>query len=321
MNLGTRAEPLRNEILSHPEFIAASYSNRLPPNLDWYWTVKVPGHEENYLLAAYTMDYDHQAVMGFKMLQGRFFSRDFRSDTTAVILNEAAARQLGISELDAQKIGFTGDEAASWTVIGIVKDFNFETLKSSIRPLMMVLGSTPNWDIAIRLAPGNTSEQIELLKSIWKKYIPEAPFEYSFVDQNFDAKFRAEQQLSNVILVFTGLAIFIASLGLFGLATFTAQRRSKEIGIRKVMGASVTQVVLLLSRNFTPLILTAFVIATPVSWYGMNLWLQGFAYHIDYSFAISGIAGGLALAIALLTVSFQSIRAAMQNPVNSLKSE
>jgi putative ABC transport system permease protein len=186
---------------------------------------------------------------------------------------------------------------------------------------MMVLGSTPNWDIAIRLAPGNTSEQIELLKSIWKKYIPEAPFEYSFVDQNFDAKFRAEQQLSNVILVFTGLAIFIASLGLFGLATFTAQRRSKEIGIRKVMGASVTQVVLLLSRNFTPLILTAFVIATPVSWYGMNLWLQGFAYHIDYSFAISGIAGGLALAIALLTVSFQSIRAAMQNPVNSLKSE
>jgi putative ABC transport system permease protein len=156
---------------------------------------------------------------------------------------------------------------------------------------------------------------------VWKKFAPNSPFEYSFIDQNFDAKFRAEQRLSDVIVVFTSLAIFIACLGLFGLATFTAEQRSKEISIRKIMGATVSQVVVLLSKDFVKLIMLALFIAIPITWYGVNQWLQGFAYRIDFSFPLAITAGILALAIALITVSFQSIKAASQNPVKSLKND
>jgi putative ABC transport system permease protein len=267
------------------------------------------------------MDYDHLEVMGYTMVEGRFFSRDFPSDTLAVVLNEAAMRKLGYTTMEGKTLGVPGNADFSFQVIGVMKDFNFESLKSSIRPMVMVLGPSPNWDIAVRLTPGDVARKIELLGTLWKKYVPEAPYEYSFVDQNFNAKFHAEQQLSNVILVFTGLAIFIACLGLFGLATFTAEQRSKEIGIRKVLGASVAQVVLLLSRDFTRLIIVSFVIAIPLTWYGMNQWLEGFAYRINFSATVAIVAGVTAFALAMLTVSFQSLKAAVQNPVKALKSD
>jgi len=159
------------------------------------------------------------------------------------------------------------------------------------------------------------------LGEIWKKFAPNSPYEYSFIDQNFDAKFRTEQRLANVILVFTGLAIFIACLGLLGLATFAAEQRSKEIGIRKVFGASISQLVVLLSRDFVRLISVSLLIAVPVTWYGINKWLEGFAYHIDFNLTLVFVAGAFAILVALITVSYQSFKAAIENPVKSLRSE
>jgi|APTNR8051073442_1049403.scaffolds.fasta_scaffold00003_366 putative ABC transport system permease protein len=322
MNLGKNAEAFKNEILKYPDFIAASYSSRLPPNVDWSSTFTNESSEESYLMAVYIMDHDHLKTLGLNMISGRFFSRDFPSDSSAVILNETAARHLGILEGQGKKIKYPGTEAGyAMEVIGIIQDFNFETLKANIRPMVIFLGGAPNWDIAVRLTPGDPAKKIKLLGELWKKFAPNSPFEYSFVDQNFDAKFRSEQRLSEVILVFTALAVFIACLGLFGLATFAAEQRSKEISIRKIMGATVSQMVILLSKNFVKLILVALLIAIPVTWYGMNKWLESFAYHIEFSIALAGIAGLVALGIAMLTVSFRSIKAAMGNPVEYLRND
>lgn len=321
MNLGKNGEAFKNELLKYPEFVAASYSSRLPPHVDWGSTFKTETGNETYAMAVYVMDHDHLKTLGLTMAHGRFFSRDFPSDSAAVIINETAARQFGFKDWEGKKIRFPNADSRLMEVVGVIKDFNFETQKAAIRPMVLFLGRSPDWGMAIRLSEGNPAEKIKRMEEVWKKFAPNSPFEYSFIDQNFDAKFRAEQRLGNVILVFTTLAIFIACLGLFGLATFTAEQRAKEISIRKILGASVSQVVVLLSRDFVKLILISLVIAIPVTWYGMNEWLQGFAYRIDFSFPLAFLAGALAIAVALLTVSFQSVKAATGNPVNSLKSE
>jgi putative ABC transport system permease protein len=323
MNLGKNAQAFKNDIQSHTEFAAASFSNRLPPDVDWYVSFVNEGSEQPHLLAQYNMDYDHQAVMRFEMKEGRFFSEDFPSDTLGVILNEAAAKQMGLDkDWEGKKVRFPGGyDGPPLHVIGIVKNFNYETLKSSVKPMALLLNTGVNWDIAVRLTPGNTLQKVELLKQIWKKYLPDAPFEYSFVDMNFNRKFKAEERVADVLLLFTAIAIFIACIGLFGLATFTSDQRTKEIGVRKVMGASVIQILVLLSKNFALLILIAFIIAAGVSWYAVTDWLNGFAYRIDFSIAIALLAGAAALLIALIVVSLQSVRAAVENPVKSLRSE
>ena len=187
--------------------------------------------------------------------------------------------------------------------------------------MAIVLGHEPNNEMAIRLTPGKVGEKVKRVEEAWKKLAPQSPFEYSFLDQNFDAMFRAEQRLGQVILTFTFLAIGIACLGLFGLATFAAEQRAKEISIRKVMGATVTQVVFLLSKDISKLVIIAFIAAIPLSMYLMNQWLQGFAYRINVGFNVVSLAGVIALLVALLTISFQSIRAALRNPVESLRTE
>jgi putative ABC transport system permease protein len=321
MNLGPASAAFKDELLTHSEFAAASYSSRLPPDVDWGSTFRTETGNESYPMSVVTVDHDHLETLGLTMVKGRFFSRDFLSDSSAVVINETAARMLGIDEADGKYIRYSGNNEFKMKVVGVVKDFNFETLKATIRPMVMFLQTGPNWDIAVRLSEGNPTEKIALLEKIWKKFAPNSPFEYSFIDQNFDAKFRAEQRLGNVILIFTTLAIFIACLGLFGLATFTAEQRAKEISIRKLLGAKVSQVVVLLSKDFVKLIVISLVIAIPLTWYGVNQWLDGFAKRVDFSFLLVFAAGGIALAIALLTVSFQSVKAALENPVNSLKSE
>jgi len=320
MNLDKNGAAFKNELLKYPEFVAASYSSRLPPNVDWGSTFKSESGNETYSMAVYTMDYDHLKALGLSMKSGRFFSRDFPSDTMAVIINETAARQLGFDPMKGNRIRHSSDtQGRTMEVIGVIKDFNFETLKATIRPLVVFLGPEPNWGMAIRFSEGNPADKIKRLEEVWKKYAPNSPFEYSFIDQNFDSKFKAEQRLSDVILVFTILAIFIACLGLFGLSAFMAEQRTKEIGIRKVMGASVSQVVVLLSRDIVKLICISLIIAIPASWYGITQWLEGFAYRIDFSFSFAIAAGLIALLIALLTISSQAIRAALGNPVNALK--
>lgn len=188
--------------------------------------------------------------------------------------------------------------------------------------MIILLGSEPNFEAGIRFASDDIQRNIKLVEETWKKYAPQAPLEYSFLDSNFAAKYKAEERMGQVFIIFTGLAIIIACLGLLGLATYSAEQRAKEISVRKVMGASVTQLVLLLSKDFARLIIIAFVLAIPLTLYLLNkYWLTGFAYRIGFNPWIIGGAGLLALVLALLTISFQALKAASGNPVDSLKSE
>jgi putative ABC transport system permease protein len=213
-----------------------------------------------------------------------------------------------------------------FTVIGIVKNFHFQSLRDEITPLVIYnmdvtgkLGNTAY--VAIKLAPGNFGEVIKKIEDKWKVFAPDQPFQYEFLDENLNQGYADEQRSGKLFSVFSGLAVIIACVGLFGLSAYTASLRTKEIGIRKVLGASVGGVVVLLSKDFTRLVIIAFLLAAPLSWWMMDQWLSGFAYRITMGVGAFAMAGALALGIAWLTVSYQSIKAAIVNPVRSLKSE
>ena len=321
-SLGSNSQAFKNELRSNPMFKGASFANRLPPNINWNNAYRKGGSDQDFLLSMYQMDYDHMATMGYEMVDGRFFSREFKSDSAAVILNETAYKQMGFTNLDeAEIMSYDDDKMTRLKVIGVMKDFNFKGLRDNVAPMGIFLGGEPNFEMAVRLAPGNTQEQIATLESIYKKYAPGAPFEYSFLDQNFDLQFRAEQRMSTIILIFTVLAIGIACLGLFGLAAYVAEQRAKEMSIRKVMGASVSQVLLLLSKDFMILVIGAFVLATPLGLYLINSWLENFPYRISVDVSAIVISGLAALLVAMFTISFQSIKAARENPVRAMRNE
>jgi putative ABC transport system permease protein len=235
------------------------------------------------------------------------------------VLNETAARQLGLPQpWVGQRFGFQGEEGQ---VIGIVKDFHFLPLRDNISPL--VINYYPNsWSsFFIKTQPGRAKEAVAAAERIWKEALPAHIFAYSFLEDDFDRMYRSEQQAGLLFNCFAGIAIFISCLGLFGLAVFVAAQRTREIGIRKVLGASVASVVALLSADFLKLVLVAIVIASPLAAYLMHQWLQDFAYRIEIQWWMFAAAGLMAVAIAFLTVSTQSIRAAVANPVKSLRSE
>ena len=322
--LGGNAQAFKNELMANPSFKGASFANSLPPNISWNSAFRKGGSEQDFLLFVYQMDYDHLATMGYEMTEGRFFSREFKSDTAAVILNETAYNQMDFQNLEEAEILTYNTEATTpqpLKVIGVLKDFNFRSLKDNVTPMAIFLSDEPNFEMAIRLSPGNTQEQIATLEKIYKKHAPGSPFEYTFLDQNFDLQFRAEQRMSMIILIFTVLAIGIACLGLFGLAAYTAEQRAKEISIRKVMGASVNQVMVLMSKDFMILVSVAFVIASPLAWYFTSKWLEGFANRITIDVSAILLSGITAMVIALLTISFQSVKAARENPVKAMRSE
>lgn len=325
MSLGQNGKAFKDALMNNADFVAASYANRLPPNVGWNSVFRNPETAQDFMCTLYIVDEDHLDAMGFSMADGRFFSKDFISDSSAIIVNETAFRLMGWTELNGQRLsGFWGnnDEPVEKTIIGVIQDFNFESLHHSVRPLIMSLGAVPNYEMAVKLSPGPVGKKIEMLEEVWKKHVNGAPFEYAFVDANFDALFRAEQKMGNIILVFTVLAISIACLGLFGLAAYTTEQRTKEISIRKALGATVPQLVTLLSKDFTLLVLLAFGIAAPLSYYLMNkYWLQNFAYRVDISLFLMVLAGLLSIVIAWLTVSYQSFKAAASNPVDYLRND
>ena len=218
-SLGKNSQAFKNELLANPMFKGASFCNNLPPNISWNSAFRKGGSDQDFLLSIYQMDHDHLTTMGYEMVEGRFFSREFRSDSAAVILNETAYKQMGFKNLDEAEIGsYDDNKLTQLKVIGVMKDFNFRGLRDNVAPMGMFLGHEPNFEMAIRLSRGNTQEQIAALESIFKKHALNSPFEYTFLDQNFDLQFRAEQRMSTIILIFTVLAIGIACLGLFGLA-------------------------------------------------------------------------------------------------------
>jgi putative ABC transport system permease protein len=328
-SVGQKKEEFKHELSRHPEFGIASFASGLPPNIQDGNLFRKAGTEQDIVLGLITVDYDHLKTMGYTMAGGRFFAVDFPSDSNAIILNETAYKQLGFHQIEGNTvINFNAESPVPFNLIGVVRDFNFENLRSSIKPMAMLLSTRRNnmmvrqgeHSIAIRIMPGDASKALSKLEGIWKKY-SSLPYEFAFLDENIDAMFRSEQRMGQIVLIFTVLTISIASLGLFGLATYLGEQRSKEISIRKVLGASVMQVMTLLLKDFAILIAIAFIIASPIGWYFMNNWLQEFAYRIDVEFWMIFVAGLISLAIAILTITFQSIKVARENPVKMLKSE
>ena len=262
---------------------------------------------------------------GIKIVAGRDFSA---KDTLKTLVNETLCKRLGINPQTAPgKKLFSKDfdgKVASYDIVGVMKDFNYSSLHDEVRPCMIFYHGTPNDNFAFITVSVNSTDYSSLLnkmETVWQKNLPGAPFEYVFLDQEVQKQYEAEISLSNIINSFTVMAILISCLGLFGLAAFSAEQRQKEIGIRKVLGASVAGVVSLLSQEFVKLVGIAFILATPLSWWAMNKWLDAFAYKVPVSWWMFAIAGVLSILIALMTVSFQAIKAALANPVKSLRSE
>jgi putative ABC transport system permease protein len=264
-------------------------------------------------------------TLNIEVLKGRNFSREF-NDSASVILNEEAVQQIGWKNPVGKWLEYPGGNNTRFLVIGVVKNFNVQSLQNPITPFALFHPSSKSYgwgetNIVTRIKGGNTSSTIQQLETQWKTFTNTEPFDYNFLDEAFDAQYRSEQRLGSIFSIFAALSIFIACLGLFGLSAFMAEKRTKEIGVRKVLGASVYNLASLLSKDFLQLVLIASVIAFPVAWYVMNKWLQDFAYRIDISWWVFIMAGLVAAVIALLTVSFHAIRAAIANPVKSLRTE
>ncbi|KAA0989590.1 ABC transporter permease [Dyadobacter aurulentus] len=262
--------------------------------------------------------YDFAETMKIKFVDGRDFSPEFASDSTNYLINEAAAKRIGYKNPVGQPLTMWDKPGK---IVGLMQDFHFNSLHEQIRPLIIRFSPGHYGNILIRTQPGQTAGALASVERLYKKINPKFPFKYSFVDSDYERTYRSEDIVGRLATIFSGLAIFIACLGLFGLAAFTAEQRTKEIGVRKVLGASVAGIVALLSGDFLKLVCTAILIATPVSWFVMNKWLTSYAYKIEISWWVFVLAGLLSIGIALLTISFQSIKAALMNPVKSLKNE
>jgi putative ABC transport system permease protein len=266
-------------------------------------------------------------TLGIQPVAGRLFSKDFPSDTSfRMIVNETAIKELGF-ESPQKAIGgrlhmdWRG-KSYNWTIIGVVKDFHFQDLHVKIEPYAFQLNSQPNYNyIIVHAKAADVAPLLKYIQASWHKLNPNEPFEYSFLDEDFQKNYEAENRLSAIVGYFTIVAILISCLGLFGLATFSAEQRIKEIGVRKVLGASVTGIVALLSKDFLKLVAISILVASPIAWWVMNKWLQDFAYRTNISWTVFVITTVTALLIALITISFQAIRAAIANPVKSLRTE
>jgi putative ABC transport system permease protein len=320
-------ENIRRQLLSQPGIINVSLSSRVPSGrlLDSQGTTaEVNGELQpiNARIADIHVSHNFMDTYGIELVAGRDFNFELASDSTqAFILNEAAVRAIGWSSPEAAIDKQFHYGSRKGRVIGVVNDFNFESLHQSIAPIVFLIPDNRISNVSVKIRENMREETLAYLKAQWSYWRPGFPFTYSFVEDSFDEQYESERRLGQVFGYFSLLAIVIAALGLFGLASFTTQQRIKEIGIRKVLGAKVSQIVLLLSRHFTLLVLLAFALAVPVAWYAMGRWLEGFAYHITISPWSFVLAGGLALIIAWVTISWQSVRAALVNPVESLKSE
>lgn len=283
--------------------------------------------EKALIIGNWRVDYEYVSILDLEIIAGRNFDKQFPTDTAGIILNESTVAMLEVEPEEALGMRLTNDFRRSdkenmefLTVIGVVKNFHFETLRNSIDAMSLSIGDDPQ-KMIIKLNPGNFSNSLSDIEQVWRKVVPEQPFNYYFMDDSFNETYKAELQLGRIFAIFTILSIFIACLGLFGLAAFNAERRTKEIGIRKVLGASIEQIIYRLSIDFLKLVGIAVLVALPVGWYVMNSWLKDFSYRVEIGIEVFIIATVLAVLVSLLTVSYQSIKAAIMDPVKSLKSE
>lgn len=321
--LGNQIKTLKEELQKLPQVKSASVSDYLPVRMEGvkrngnsFWKegkIKEDAAEGGQF---WGIDENYLSTLGMKLVDGRNFSKDLATDSQSVIINQKLAKDLGLKN----PIGARITNGTVFTVIGVVEDFNFESLKDEVAGLCMALSNSPTM-LSIKVNSKDIAPTMQAISTIWKKFSPDQAIRYTFLDEGYANMYADVKRTGNIFTSFAVLAIFIACLGLFGLAAFTTEQRTKEIGIRKVLGASVNGIVQLLSKDFIRLVFVAIVIASPLAWWAMNKWLEDFAYKMEIQWWVFAIAGLAAITIALLTVSFQAIKAAVANPTKSLRSE
>ena len=327
--LGNNNQAFRNEVMRIAGVKSVATGGYLPVsnssrNDNTFSKEAVMDSKNGFNMQVWRIDENYIPLMGMEMAMGRNFSKEFKTDSSAVIINETTAAILGYDNPVGKKI-YTNDvndpaQSIEYNIVGVVKNFNFESMKQQIGALCFRLGDA-YWETAFKVDPANMKQLVSQVEKEWTKLAPSYPFSYKFLDESFNNMYRAEQRAGQVALSFSVLAIVIACLGLFGLASFMAEQRTKEIGVRKVLGASMNNIVSMLSRDFLRLVLVSAVFAIPLSWFIMHRWLENFAYRVNISWWVFVLAAILALLIALVTISFQTVKAALTNPVDSLRSE
>lgn len=327
--LGNNLPVFKENIKRHPQVTNATVTSYLPVPSSRsdtpFFTGSQMTNDNSVSMQFWSVDYDYIPTLKMDLVEGRNFSRKMGTDSSAIIINQKAVALFGFEDPIGKEINtmnsFTRESGyTTYRIVGVVENFHYESLRQNIGALAMRLGDSSGL-IAVRFEASKASDIIQKAKIEWENLAPNQPFNFTFMDARFDAVYRAEQRMGRVMGIFAVLAIFVACLGLFAMAAFTAEQRTKEIGIRKVLGATVSDIITLLSMDYIKFVLLGFAIALPIAWYVMLQWLQDFAYRIDINMWIFAGAGLVTLVIALLTVSWQSIRAALLNPVNSLRSE
>ena len=324
-SLRQSTDGIKNEVLQHPAVLQASAAALYPGGPVGRMRFRLEDNEELLTPRVLWGDHEFLGALGMELVAGRDFSRERVTDADeAFIVNETAVRQMGWKDPESalgkrftRIQGSSSDDQTEGQIIGVVKDFHFRSLRSEIEPLVIHLWPWPNYILA-RIRADGVPDALAFLEQTWQTFDPVHPFEYVFLDAQFDALYRNEEQLTQIIAVFTILAIFVACLGLFGLISFEGQRRSKEIGVRKVFGASVSKVAFLLTKDLLVLVVVANVIAWPVAYFYMQSWLQEFAYHVEMNLFIFILGGALSLLIAFLTINYQAVKAAYSNPIEQL---
>jgi putative ABC transport system permease protein len=323
--LGDKTIPFKDELRKQSSIINVSGSNTLPGKSFSNIGFGAEGIDDGFTLNLCVCDYDFLETLKLDLAQGRFFSKEFTTDSHAAVLNERTVELLGWEDPIGKKINNWSRNRGDFIVIGVIKDYHYESLHQKIRPQALFLsgGYYKNTEryISVRLNTETIASTIKHVERKWKEFAPQMPFEYSFLDQDYDNLYMNERQTRKLFSVFSFLAIFIACLGLFGLASFIADQKTKEIGIRKVLGASVAKIVKNLNKSFLKWVLIANLMAWPIAWFTMNRWLENFAYRIGLSWWMFVLAAVLAVVIALITVSFQTVKAALKNPIDSLRYE
>lgn len=325
--LNDNLKTYKTELSKMPGVINSTISSFLPVNSSRsdqsFSTSSVMTSTNGFNMQTWYVDDDYLNTLGIKLLKGRNFFKSVASDSSSVIINQTCARNLGYADPVGKQIysgAARGQKLSVYTIIGVIQDFNYASLKQSVGPLSLFLSDAPG-TISFRINPSALKSFLAKSETLWKQLDPAMPFSYQFMDEAFAETYTAEQRVGKIALLFASLAILIASMGLFGLATFMAEQRMKEIGIRKVLGASVQRIMKLMTAEFFRLISISFIIAAPIGWWVMNKWLNDFAYRTQISWWMFAVSAFLALAVALVTVSIQAFRAAIINPVNSLKAE
>jgi ABC-type antimicrobial peptide transport system permease subunit len=316
-------DSFRNELLENPDITNVARTSGLPndgyyfSNARWSWEGKDP--EKDVLFRANFVDIEYFDTLKIQTIQGRTFSRDFTTDTEAIVINETSARVMGFENPIGKRVKLGEDN--EFHIIGVVKDYHYVSLHTEIEPLILLLVPDRSNDLMARILPKNVHRTLEYMETTWKKFAGDYTFDFRFMDDRLDLLYRSEHRAGRIAAIFTVLAIFVSCLGLFGLASFMALRRTKEIGVRKVLGAPISGIVILLTKEFSKWVLLANVVAWPLAYWAMNSWLKDFPYRMEIKPWIFLLSGFLTFLISILTISYQTVKSALANPVDSLRYE